>query len=412
MLKRFAVENFRNFRDRIEIRFDNVHNYGFNRQYVKDGLLNKVVLVGRNGTGKTNLGLAVFDIYPMLVNSLYRTFREDDPSFLNGDSNRGYATFEYVFELGGRTIEYTYSKTSPDTIVGESMKVDGTSYFFRNGRESDYEVLKRECAENLRIEIEDGPLSVLRYVWANTVQKEDSPVRAVIEFVEGMLYFTSNPSGNSSIGLGSTPQKISEYIIDNGLEHDFQECLSEFGGIDLDLYSFRTPESSVLLQRFDRTSLDLMRIASSGTRVFMTLYYWSRRFDDITFLYMDEFDAYYHFEMAANVLKYVAGKDGFQTVLTTHNTSLIGNDLLRPDCYMLLENGIIRSFADSTDRELREGHNLEKMYRNGEFDERTRVSRRDGEKGGHPPNLYSTDPHGAPKPPRVKINPGGFEGMR
>ena len=58
-----------------------------------------------------------------------------------------------------------------------------------------------------------------------------------------------------------------------------------------------------------------------------------------------------------------------QTILTSHNTYIANNDLLRPDCYFTLKDGTLKSFADSTERELREGHNLEKMLRQGEFDE-------------------------------------------
>ena len=43
--------------------------------------------------------------------------------------------------------------------------------------------------------------------------------------------------------------------------------------------------------------------------------------------------------------------------------------LLRPDCYFQIKDGVLKSLADSTKRELREGHNLEKMLRQGKFDE-------------------------------------------
>ena len=56
MLKRFAVKNYKNFNGRTEISFDNVRNYEFNKKYVKDGLLNKIIVLGKNGSGKTNLG--------------------------------------------------------------------------------------------------------------------------------------------------------------------------------------------------------------------------------------------------------------------------------------------------------------------------------------------------------------------
>jgi AAA15 family ATPase/GTPase len=60
-------------------------------------------------------------------------------------------------------------------------------------------------------------------------------------------------------------------------------------------------------------------------------------------------------------------KTGVQFILTTHNTSNISNDLLRPDCYFLMYKQFIRSLAKSTSKELREAHNIEKMYKAGSF---------------------------------------------
>ena len=42
---------------------------------------------------------------------------------------------------------------------------------------------------------------------------------------------------------------------------------------------------------------------------------------------------------------------------------------MRPDCYFILTENKITSLTNATDRELREGHNLEKLYKSGEFDE-------------------------------------------
>jgi hypothetical protein len=57
-----------------------------------------------------------------------------------------------------------------------------------------------------------------------------------------------------------------------------------------------------------------------------------------------------------------------QTILTSHNTNLLSNRIMRPDCYFILTQDKLTSFANATDRELREGHNLEKLYMSGEFD--------------------------------------------
>ncbi len=97
------------------------------------------------------------------------------------------------------------------------------------------------------------------------------------------------------------------------------------------------------------------------------LYYWSQNFANVSLLYFDEFDAYYHFDLARKVVKFICGFPNMQTIFTTHNSYLASNEVMRPDCYLTLDNGKLTSFADSTRRELREGHNLEKMLRNGEF---------------------------------------------
>lgn len=367
MLVRFAVENYKNFGERVELPFDRVRNYGFNGQFVKDGLLNKAMVVGRNGTGKTNLGLALFDIVPTVTDNPADRRQSDARTFLNGDSMKGYATFEYVFRNGSDTLRYEYRKTRPDTIVYERLDVNGEMYFCRDGGRSDYTRLKRECAPDLRIRIGNGPLSVLRYVNSNTDQARGSPVSFIADFANRMLYFRSDTEGNTFIGPGRS-ETIPEYIAENGLEDDFAEKLSELGNIKVDISAVRNPDiPGFLVQQFGRARLDFASIASSGTRAFMLFYYWSRKFGEISFLYMDEFDAYYHFGMALNVLRYVASDGRFQTVFTTHNTALIGNEVLRPDCYMVLEPDGLRPFPEATDRELREGHNLSKMYRNGEF---------------------------------------------
>ena len=58
-----------------------------------------------------------------------------------------------------------------------------------------------------------------------------------------------------------------------------------------------------------------------------------------------------------------------QMLLTSHNTNLLSNKVMRPDCYFILTKNRITSFANATKRELREGHNLEKLFISGEFDE-------------------------------------------
>ena len=56
-----------------------------------------------------------------------------------------------------------------------------------------------------------------------------------------------------------------------------------------------------------------------------------------------------------------------QIFTTTHNTDLMSNDLLRPDCYFLLKDNSIKAISELTEKELRQAHNLQKMYKAGAF---------------------------------------------
>ena len=111
-------------------------------------------------------------------------------------------------------------------------------------------------------------------------------------------------------------------------------------------------------------------LASTGTMALFLFYIWSiSAFDKISFLFIDEFDAFFHFESAENIVKRLNKAKQFQTILTSHNTYLMQNQLTRPDCCYIMTENRITSLFNSTDKELREAHNLEKMYVNGVFNE-------------------------------------------
>ena len=48
----------------------------------------------------------------------------------------------------------------------------------------------------------------------------------------------------------------------------------------------------------------------------------------------------------------------------------MSNDLLRPDCYFLLKDNKIKAISDLTEKELRQAHNLQQMYKAGAFNGR------------------------------------------
>lgn len=72
----------------------------------------------------------------------------------------------------------------------------------------------------------------------------------------------------------------------------------------------------------------------------------------VSFLIIDEFDAFYHHDLSTIIVEELK-KSGVQFVLTTHNTSVMTNDLLRPDCYFLMKKNSIKSLAKLTNKELK-----------------------------------------------------------
>ncbi len=371
MLERFAVENYRGFAGRVELDLSKVRSYAFNPECVEDGLARKCMIIGKNGCGKTNLGLALFDIVSVLTDLHADACKKDAFGFLNGDSDLPHATFSYVFRDGPTTIEYEYSKESPDTIVSESMRVNGEVLFSRNGDDCDLSGLAGIGSENLHVGFGDGPLSVLRYIANSTVQPEKSPVRAVMDFVNGMLYIRSDQGGDASIGMTMASESASGYIVRNGLVGEFQDVLRDMAGLDIVLDVFDpgcAPPALVI--RTKNKVLDFERTASSGIRMLTHHFYWMKHLDNATLLFLDGFDSHYHYRLAEEVMQRISERQSVQCIFTSHSTSLVSNRMMRPDCYLCLDSYGMASLADLTDREIRQGHNLEKLLRGGEFDRR------------------------------------------
>ena len=57
-----------------------------------------------------------------------------------------------------------------------------------------------------------------------------------------------------------------------------------------------------------------------------------------------------------------------QAFTSSHNTYLMTNELLRPDCNFILQDNKIKPLSECTDKELRLGHNIEKMFRGNAFE--------------------------------------------
>ena len=368
MLVKFSVKNYKNFKEKIAIDFDVKRDYKFNKQCIKNNLLNKIIIFGYNGVGKSNLGFALFDIVGTLTDKRYDSDQVNN--FLNADSNENVAEFEYEFRFGNNNIKYNYKKSEFKKLVFEEL-------FFNNEKVYDYDFIHKKGnyinlklieADTLNFEYYESNMAILKYVANNTIQSDNSVVKELMQFVTKMLWFRSIKD-NRFIGFETESVNVSDWIVRNNLIGEFKAFLKQKADLDLKLGFEKLVDKNILIENHHRFPLVWENVASSGSSALLIYFYWYKHFENVKFLFIDEFDAYYHFELSKKIIKDIIDQEGMQTILTSHNTHLADNELLRPDCYFNLKEGKLTSFADSTTRELREGHNLEKMLRQGEFDE-------------------------------------------
>lgn len=365
MLQRFKVRNYKNFRDELIFSFKTVKNYEFNIELIKDGVIKDCLVVGENASGKTNLGYAIFDIIWHLTDKN----RKEMKLYANLYNADRPVEFEYIFQFGTSTLRYCYEKRDVSSIIREQILVDEKK-ILENDVTGARVLLKG--AENLDLEKWDRSISLAKYVYANTVlDKEDSRCKVFYEFmqfVNHMLWFSST-EGNRYMGLTNDKGFLYEAIAGReGAAEELQSFLQDLG-ISYQLSVKDNGESKNIYCRMGEKEVPLASLVSSGTRSLIFFFFWYMQIEKCSFLYVDEFDAFYHTDLAKAVVRKIIEIPNVQAVITSHNTDLMSNDLLRPDCIFKLEDNKIRPFSDLTDKALREAHNLQKMYKAGAFNE-------------------------------------------
>lgn len=371
MLRQFSVQNYKGFDQRVTFDFSG-REYSFNDHLVKDGLVNKAILYGKNGIGKSSIGIALFDI------TLHLTDNERMPAgYLANYRNLRHVSqpvcFAYDFVFDGDHVHYEYRKFDADHLLQEQLCINEQVMVDYDYADADHHIVATELAGNLNIDLPDNKLSVLKYIYRNTPSNENTPFYKMMHFCENMLWYRSLSDGNVYSGFTNGGALLTQAIYEQDQLHAFEGFLHD-NDVDYSLrfemvngtpqlFAYYIDEESGVENKALFTS-----IASTGTMALLLFYYWKiTALAEVSFLFIDEFDAFLHYEAAENVVRMLNSQTAYQTVLTTHNTNLISNKITRPDCCYIMTHNKITSFANATDRELREGHNLEKLYISGEF---------------------------------------------
>ena len=367
MLKCFSVRNFKNFKEKISFDLSEPYNYEFNKEVISNGCVAKSIIYGINSSGKSNMGLALFDLVCHLTDKerLTRSYEY----YLNMDEDNNIAEFEYVFQFEGRELKYQYGKTSLDTLVYEALEISGEKVLEYNYQSNDGFV-RLEGAETLNNTMKnDSPISRVKYVSSNAILVDNDINRAFQNFMSYvnrmLLFYSLDQRGYQGFSIGA--ESVAQGIIDSGCLGDFERFLAE-NNIFYHLQEAEVDGRKAIYCKFKNRSADFFRIASTGTRSLALFYYWYVKMKSTSLVYIDEFDAFYHYDLSRSIVKRIAKLEGVQVILTTHNLNLMSNDLLRPDCYFVLKNNSIRALPELTEKEIRKAHNLQKMYKAGTFD--------------------------------------------
>lgn len=368
MLAEFRVKNYKNFRDELRFSLESGKNYEFNQNAVQNGIIKDSVVVGYNASGKTNLGLAVMDIIMHLTDK-----EKNGPSRLfysNLYSQDDTVSFVYKFKFDSCYLEYAYDKEEAEHVVRETVKIDGKKMIVND---SDRCFVKLKGSETLDLDKWDGSISLVKYVYANTVlDKEDKDCLVFLKFIDfvNQMVWISSTEGLRTVGTDLRPGvNLSKAICDleNGVK-ELEVFLRE-AGIQYKLVARDKGEGKTIYCKMRNREVLFAPLMSSGTRSLVFLFLWYMQRKKLSFIFVDEFDAFYHTDLAIAVIKKLLAEEHMQVIFTSHNTDIISNELLRPDCYFILEDNMIQPFCNLTDKALREAHNLQKMYKAGAFHE-------------------------------------------
>lgn len=384
MLQRFETINFKSFKDHLILDL-NASNYAYNKSSVQDGVMSTALVYGENASGKSNIGLAIFDIINSTTNKESNKIYHSNYSCLMNDFDDVY--FKYHFKFKKNTVVYEYIKSDYQTLLFEKLTINNKTVlklyrddaYKRKWEHSKYSqiqnigeykkyskanILESQLpgTETLEKHIRNPNLSVISYIKTNanldfrkTLNKS---FRDFVYFLDHMLWFRSVES-NTYLGLITGNGDLDSELSKENKVKKLQEFLNDCG-IDCRLAN----ENNKVVQIFpDNKSAYFYDIASSGTKALALLFFWTLTLNENEgkFLFIDEFDSTFHTLLAKKIINKLK-ESNIQVLLTSHNTNLMSNEVLRPDAYFILQDGKIKSMNNLTNKELREVHNLEKLY--------------------------------------------------
>ena len=272
MLKLFEVTGFKNFENTIRLDFSDVRDYKFNDYCVTSDLLSKIIVYGKNSVGKSNLGLAFFDIVSHLTTNNVTPGLYD--YYLNVKNKAGYAEFHYVFTFDSGEVDYRYRKNNKQTLVYESVAIDGKRLFTYDYEDNRGDLTGLEALTTTLNLSFRGTDSILKYAIANSALPNDHPLYRMQRFVSHMLWFRSLDE-TRYIGYKADSKNYYDFIFQGDMLKELESFLHK-AGIKENLVAKKDADGTKRLYFDTRKPLPFFRVASSGTRALYTFFYWNK----------------------------------------------------------------------------------------------------------------------------------------
>ena len=366
MLMRFEVSNYQGFKEKMVFDLSQTKSYANKKELIKNKISKHSIIYGRNASGKTALCMAIMD----LTNHLLDTEKDNIPShkytYLGNESN--VAEFTYVFLFDKKILTYRYLKNKNKELIKEQLFLNEVEVIKHDFVNEDENFIKLKSCKNLKTKGLPNRLSVLKYIYNNTIIEEESILNKLFNFIKGMLFFRSIGLINQYIGYKSGAENLDDIILRNNKLIEFQQFLHEME-LNYILVPLRLSSGQIVIgAKYENGNvIPLTDISSSGTNILKLFFCWLLEFEKLTFLIIDEFDAYYHFRISEKVFEKIKEFDNLQSIVTTHNITLLDDDIIRPDCAYILDTDGVINLSNRYGKSIRQNNSIEKMYRKEKF---------------------------------------------
>lgn len=219
------LKNYKNFKEEIVIDFQGISGYQFSQDCITDGIISKMLIYGRNATGKTNLGRALTDIKKTMLGIGYYLGKRE---ILNADSTEDSARFTYEFKFGEQTLVYQYAKFSDQDLKEEKLIIDNQLIF-----ECDFEQ-KKYNFENLNY-INAESANIDRYIQSMDLEGMENEIpEPVLPFLRWLISNVALENDSILLKLGSYVRRMTDISASNVMAYSpmrvkdsFYEALEE-----------------------------------------------------------------------------------------------------------------------------------------------------------------------------------------